>query len=165
MQNTRLLVKILTGMFGRWVTVIDRMEYERQEDEYQRKLAECEKMIQSLQVDRAEYDYLKHLADTLVRLEKRLHNTDNAYCHSVIQSAVRIPTVLRHIPLSALFRPPYRVEPIPSAFSVFEIWFAPVLQPVFSMRNIDCLDQPVNGGTYNTDWFGRHGTAHDPLSS
>lgn len=35
-------------------------------------------MIQSLQVDRAEYDYLKHLADTLGRLEKCLHNTDNA---------------------------------------------------------------------------------------
>ncbi len=78
MKNTRLLVKILTGMFGRWVTVIDRMEYEHQKDEYQRKLAECEKMIEALQVDRAEYDYLKHLADTLVRLEKRLHNTDNA---------------------------------------------------------------------------------------
>ena len=65
-------------MFGRQVTVIDRTEYEQQENEYQRKLAECEKRILSLQVDRAEYDYLKHLADTLVRLEKRLHNTDNA---------------------------------------------------------------------------------------
>ena len=49
MTNTRLLVKILTGLFGRWVTVSDRAEYEQQEDEYQRKLAECEKMIQSLQ--------------------------------------------------------------------------------------------------------------------
>ena len=78
MKNTRLLVRILTRMFGRWVTVIDRTEYEQQEDVYQRKLAECEKMIQTLQVDREEYEYLKHLADTLVRLEKRLHNTDNA---------------------------------------------------------------------------------------
>ncbi len=78
MKNTKLLVRILIGMFGRWVTVIDRMEYEQLEDAYQRKLAECEKMIQTLQVDREEYEYLKHLADTLVRLEKRLHNTDNA---------------------------------------------------------------------------------------
>ena len=37
MKNTRPLVKILTRMFGRWVTVIDRTEYEQQEDEYQRK--------------------------------------------------------------------------------------------------------------------------------
>lgn len=35
MKNTKLLVQILTGMFGRWVTVIDRTEYEQQEEEYQ----------------------------------------------------------------------------------------------------------------------------------
>ncbi len=78
MKNTRFLVKILTGMFGRWVTVIDRTDYEQRKEAYQRKLAECEQLIQSLQVDREEYEYLKCLVDTLVRLEKRLHNTDNA---------------------------------------------------------------------------------------
>ena len=78
MKNTKLLVKILTGMFGRWVTVIDRTEYEQREEAYRKKLTECELIIQSLQVDQAEYEYLKRLADTLVRLEKRLHNTDNA---------------------------------------------------------------------------------------
>lgn len=57
MKDTRLLVKILTGMFGRWVTVIARTEYELREDEYQRKLAESEKTIQALQVDRAEYEF------------------------------------------------------------------------------------------------------------
>ena len=78
MNNTKLLVKVLTGMFGRWVTVIDRTEYEQRENTYKRKLAELEKVIQALQVDYNEYEYLKHLADTLVRLEKRLHNSDNA---------------------------------------------------------------------------------------
>jgi len=71
-------LKVLTGMFGRWVTVIDRTEYEQRENSYQRKLAELEKVIQALHVDHNEYEYLKHLADTLVRLEKRLHNSDNA---------------------------------------------------------------------------------------
>ena len=65
-------------MFGRWVTVIDRTEYEQRENTYKRKLAELEKVIQALHVDHNEYEYLKHLADTLVRLEKRLHNSDNA---------------------------------------------------------------------------------------
>ena len=78
MNNTRLLVIVLTGMFGRWVTVIDRTEYEQRENTYQRKIAELEKVIQALHVDHNEYEYLKHLADTLVRLEKRLHNSDNA---------------------------------------------------------------------------------------
>ena len=78
MKNTRLLVKILTGMFGRWITVIDRTEYMQQEESYRRKLSECERMLQSHHIEREEYEYLKHLADTLVRLEKRLHNTDNA---------------------------------------------------------------------------------------
>ena len=83
------------------------------------------------------------------------------YCHSGIQSAFHTPTVLQHIRLSEWVRLPRRGEPIPSAFSASEIRSVPVLQPAFSMSNIDCWDQPVNGGTYSIDLFEIHGTAHD----
>lgn len=60
------------------LTAEEHQTYISMKQEYERKLEECEQMIQSLQVEQDEYEYLKHLADTLVRLEKRLHNTDNA---------------------------------------------------------------------------------------
>ena len=60
------------------LTAEEHETYISMKQEYECKLAECEQMFQSLQVDREEYAYLKHLADTLVRLEKRLYNTDNA---------------------------------------------------------------------------------------
>lgn len=68
--------------------------YRKMKFEYDCKLAECEKMIQALQVDRAEYEYLKHPAETLVHLEKRLHNTDNASEIRTIAYPLKIGVIL-----------------------------------------------------------------------
>ena len=74
MKDTGLLVKILTGIFGRWVKVIVRTEYEQREEAYRKKLTEYEKHIASLQIDQVEYQFLRHFAATLIQLEKLLHN-------------------------------------------------------------------------------------------
>jgi len=72
------LAALLLGNDFVILTAEEHQTYISMKQEYERKLAECEQMVQSLQVEQDEYEYLKHLADTLVRLEKRLHNTDNA---------------------------------------------------------------------------------------
>ena len=43
-------------------TAEEHQTYISMKQEYERKLAECEQMIQSLQVEQDEYEYLKHLA-------------------------------------------------------------------------------------------------------
>ncbi len=78
MRLSTALLHFLVKVNGNKYILLDKEEYARQQEYYTQKLAEYEQLIASLRIDQAEYEYLKRLADTLVRLEKRLHNTDNA---------------------------------------------------------------------------------------
>ena len=60
------LAALLLGNDFVILTAEEHETYISMKHEYERKLAECEQMIQSLQVEQNEYEYLKHLADTLV---------------------------------------------------------------------------------------------------
>ena len=77
-QLSLRILKYLTKLCGGRYIILDRAEYEQEQSAYSRKLAECEQIIASLQVDQEEFMYLRHFAATLIQLEKRLHSTDNA---------------------------------------------------------------------------------------
>lgn len=68
-QLSLRILKHPTKLCSSRYIILDKAEYEQQQSAYSRKLAECEQIIVSLQIDREEHEYLKHLTDTLVRLE------------------------------------------------------------------------------------------------
>ena len=74
----KVFVKFLNQLIGSQYLIINKNEYEKQQKCYTQKLAEYEQLIASLQIDQAEYQFLRHFAATLIQLEKHLHNSDNA---------------------------------------------------------------------------------------
>ena len=72
------LQKILTKLFGKRFYIVGHEEYEQREESYRQKEAEYQKTIESLKIDREEFAFLRHFSDTLIRLEQRLHTSDNA---------------------------------------------------------------------------------------
>ena len=87
MQLSLRILKFLVKLCGGRYIILDRAEYEQEQSAYSRKLAECEQIIASLQVDQEEFMYLRHFAATLIQLEKRLHSTDNA--SEILQATFR----------------------------------------------------------------------------
>ncbi len=80
-------IKFLNQLIGSQYLIICKNAYERQQEYYTQKLAEYEQLIASLQIDQAEYLFLRHFAATLIQLEKLLHNSDNA--DEILQATFR----------------------------------------------------------------------------
>ena len=69
---------IARKLLGKEYVILTSEEYNRIHTEFRQKVAELEKQLESVLIDEAEYRFLKHFAATLVMLEKRLHDSDNA---------------------------------------------------------------------------------------
>jgi len=69
---------IARKLLGKEYVILTSEEYNRIHAEFRQKVAELEKQLESVLIDEAEYRFLKHFAATLVMLEKRLHDSDNA---------------------------------------------------------------------------------------
>lgn len=80
-------IKFLNQLIGSQYLIICKNAYERQQEYYTQKLSEYEQHIASLQIDQAEYQFLRHFAATLIQLEKHLHNSDNA--DEILQTTFR----------------------------------------------------------------------------
>ena len=69
---------IARKLLGKEYVILTSEEYNRIHTEFRQKVAELEKQLESVLIDETEYRFLKHFAATLVMLEKRLHDSDNA---------------------------------------------------------------------------------------
>ena len=74
----RIRRNIAKKLLGKEYVILRSEEYNRIRTEFQEKITELEKQLESVLIDEAEYRFLKHFAATLVTLEKRLHDSDNA---------------------------------------------------------------------------------------
>ena len=78
---------IAARLLGKDYIILRSEEYNRIRTEFDQKIAELEKRLESVLIDEAEYRFLKHFAATLVTLEKRLHDSDNA--DEILQATFR----------------------------------------------------------------------------
>ena len=51
-------------------------KYDRLQSEFDQKNRRMKKRLESVLIDEAEYPFLKHFAETLTALKKRLHDSD-----------------------------------------------------------------------------------------
>lgn len=87
MRLCEALLDFLVKATGNKYILLNKSEYLKQQEYYTPKLTEYEKHISSLQLDQAEYQFLRHFAATLIQLEKLLHNSDNA--DEILQATFR----------------------------------------------------------------------------
>ena len=70
----KAMLDFLLKVNGNKYILLDKEEYSNQQKTYTQKLAEYEQLIAALQIDQAEYQFLRHFAATLIQLEELLHN-------------------------------------------------------------------------------------------
>ncbi|MDD6983776.1 MAG: hypothetical protein PUJ47_01060 [Clostridia bacterium] len=76
--SSRIRKNIASKLLGKEYIILRSEEYNRIRTEFEQKISELEKRLESVLIDEAEYRFLKHFSTTLVTLEKRLHDSDNA---------------------------------------------------------------------------------------
>ena len=74
----RIRKQIAQRLLGKNYVILGSDEYTHIRTEFQEKIVELEKQLEAVLIDEAEYYFLKHFSSTLVMLEKRLHESDNA---------------------------------------------------------------------------------------
>lgn len=84
---SKIRKNIAARLLGRDYIILRSEEYDRIRSEFSLKIAELEQRLESVLIDEAEYRFLKHFAATLVTLEKRLHDSDNA--DEILQATFR----------------------------------------------------------------------------
>lgn len=85
--SIRIRKNIASKLLGKEYIILRSEEYNRVRSEFEQKTAELEKQLESVLIDEEEYRFLKHFAETLVMLEKRLHDSDNA--DEILQATFR----------------------------------------------------------------------------
>ena len=73
---SKIRKNIAARLLGRDYIILRSEEYNRIRTEFDQKIAELEKRLESVLIDEAEYPFLKHFAKTLTALKKRLHDSN-----------------------------------------------------------------------------------------
>ena len=87
MGISKIRKNIAARLLGKEYVILRSEEYDRLRSEFSRKISELEQRLESVLIDEAEYRFLKRFAETLVTLEKRLHDSDNA--DEILQATFR----------------------------------------------------------------------------
>lgn len=86
-MSMKIREKLASKLLGKEYIILRSEEYDRIRSDFSRKIAELEQRLESVLIDEAEYRFLKRFAETLVTLEKRLHDSDNA--DEILQATFR----------------------------------------------------------------------------